>query len=665
MRAPTRTTPHRRVFAALAAMALLTASASAAVAGQAEESGSEDGQLLLLLDASRSMEDADGTGAPKIEAAKTALEVVIGDLDPGQSVGLRVFGGSVPLDRPMADKCTDSELAVPIGTDNADELLQGVEDYMPLGETPIAHALQEAAEDLGDEGNRTILLVSDGIATCDPDPCEVAEQLTEDGLDLVVHTVGLGADEATRTQLQCIAENAGGTYFDADDAETLTTALTRISTRAFRPFSISGTPVEGSRDVADAPQIGPGMWTDTIANRERVRKHYAVERTVPGSRIYVGATMRPSRPAGLSAINLRLETPDGQTCAMTTGMVWSGGMSNSFGSAGTSSADYADDGCAEAETIIASIEAQGGSKQILDQPIELRVEELGPAQDEELLPGEAPDPEWSGLEPGTVSEEIVGGASFHDAAPIEPGKTYGSDLLPGEIAFFRVPVDYGQGLEAIAESPVPDKALAELMGPSSDVLDIAIYSPQRAEVHDVLAETGANERAVLSGAEAGRAAAVMPEVRWSNRHPADDPTVAGDYVVAVSLSSSREEPIPLGFTITADTVGDPDGEPTFVGAGTSAGTTDDEQATDGQGTNGQGNDSGASPAVDDAAETEAPAADVGQTTEPTSGEGTTAGNAADGTGDGSQDEGISPVVWVLGGLGVLLGAAGAVLLGRR
>ena len=45
---------------------------------------------------------------------------------------------------------------------------------------------ETAAADLGASGNRTVLLVSDGIATCDPDPCEVAEQLTADGLDLQV-----------------------------------------------------------------------------------------------------------------------------------------------------------------------------------------------------------------------------------------------------------------------------------------------------------------------------------------------------------------------------------------------------------------------------------------------------------------------------------------------
>ena len=61
---------------------------------------------------------------------------------------------------------------------DADALHDAVADYAPTGETPIAYALQQAATDLGPDGNRTVVLVSDGIATCDPDPCEVAEQGT-------------------------------------------------------------------------------------------------------------------------------------------------------------------------------------------------------------------------------------------------------------------------------------------------------------------------------------------------------------------------------------------------------------------------------------------------------------------------------------------------------
>ena len=38
-------------------------------------------------------------------------------------------------------------------------------------------ALKGAAEDLGTEGKRTIVLLSDGEPTCSPDPCKVAKDL--------------------------------------------------------------------------------------------------------------------------------------------------------------------------------------------------------------------------------------------------------------------------------------------------------------------------------------------------------------------------------------------------------------------------------------------------------------------------------------------------------
>ncbi|SOC52156.1 vWA domain-containing protein [Ornithinimicrobium cerasi] len=303
----------RSVALATALLLAPHAAVGAPIAAQPTD-GAGDASMLLLLDASRSMEDPDAEGEPKIDAARAALDELIDGLDPAQSVGLRVFGGSVALDQPAKDKCTDSELVVPIGTDNADALSTAVEDYSPLGETPIAHALHEAAQDLGEVGNRTIVLVSDGIATCDPDPCEVAEQLTADGLDLVVHTVGLGADEQTRGQLQCIAEAGGGKYYDATDAASLTSVLTRVSSRAFRPFTVQGTPVSGTTDATGGPDLTPGgQYTDTFGVPGQP-KSYTIRRSVPGTEIWVGASGQPS--SGRTAMaELQLETTEGRTCA--------------------------------------------------------------------------------------------------------------------------------------------------------------------------------------------------------------------------------------------------------------------------------------------------------------------------------------------------------------
>ena len=63
---------------------------------------------------------------------------------------------------------------MPIGTGNRDALQDEIRRYQPSGETPISSSPHQAADDLGGEGMRTILLVSDGEETCDADPCETA-----------------------------------------------------------------------------------------------------------------------------------------------------------------------------------------------------------------------------------------------------------------------------------------------------------------------------------------------------------------------------------------------------------------------------------------------------------------------------------------------------------
>mgnify|MGYP001066788994 CR=1 FL=1 len=77
---------------------------------------------------------------------------------------------------------------------------------------------QEAAqEDFGDrEGD--ILLISDGIETCDPDPCDLVQDWHDSGIDIRVHVVGLGLTDMARGAMQCIADASGTTYLDAQSA---------------------------------------------------------------------------------------------------------------------------------------------------------------------------------------------------------------------------------------------------------------------------------------------------------------------------------------------------------------------------------------------------------------------------------------------------------------
>ncbi len=60
----------------------------------------------------------------------------------------------------------------------------------------MTQAIRQAAEALKyTEKQATVILVSDGIETCDPDPCAVADELEKTGVGLTVHTVGFGLDD--------------------------------------------------------------------------------------------------------------------------------------------------------------------------------------------------------------------------------------------------------------------------------------------------------------------------------------------------------------------------------------------------------------------------------------------------------------------------------------
>lgn len=83
-----------------------------------------------------------------------------------------------------------------------------------------------------------MVLVSDGKETCNLDPCEVGKTLEAAGVYFTAHVVGFDiAAEHDRQQLQCLAENTGGTYFNASNAEELSQALeqTVVKTPAPEP----------------------------------------------------------------------------------------------------------------------------------------------------------------------------------------------------------------------------------------------------------------------------------------------------------------------------------------------------------------------------------------------------------------------------------------------
>ncbi len=217
----------------------------------------EEGDAILVLDASGSMW-GQIDGEAKIGIAKSVLGDLLGELPAERRLGLIAYGH-----RRKGD-CSDIEELAAVGADRA-AIAAAVEGISPKGKTPMAASVKLAAEKLkSTEEKATVVLISDGIETCEPDPCGVAASLEQAGVDFTVHVVGFDVtEENAEAQLQCLAENTGGKYISASNADELGAALE--TTVAAAPEPVSETKVRlRATELEGGVVIEEGLtWTVT------------------------------------------------------------------------------------------------------------------------------------------------------------------------------------------------------------------------------------------------------------------------------------------------------------------------------------------------------------------------------------------------------------------
>lgn len=240
------------------------------------ESGMEEGDLpgngiaeggsdlLFVLDASGSMW-GQIDGVAKITTAKQALTALIGDLAPETNVGLMAYGHRREGD------CSDTEILYPVFNYDTNLLKPVIEAITPRGKTPIAAALQQAAEAMPQSRRpANVLLISDGLETCGGDPCAAAKALAEQGINTRVHVVGFDLTQEENAALQCIADNGGGNYYAANDAESFVEAVNQAVSDAEADTAPSEpepapspTPVAQAifEETFDGPALDPSWQT--------------------------------------------------------------------------------------------------------------------------------------------------------------------------------------------------------------------------------------------------------------------------------------------------------------------------------------------------------------------------------------------------------------------
>ncbi len=233
--------------------------------------------FLFIYDASGSMwGPLDGTTKKAI--ASSVLSTTVGNLPNNQNIGLIAYGH-----RKKGD-CDDIEYLVDLANNSKKKITDAIQNINPTGKTPLARSANMAINSLKASNTKaTIVLITDGIESCDGDLCKVVSAAKLSGIDFKLHIVGFGLKEGEKEQLKCAATAGNGNYYDANNTEGLGAVLTEATT-----------------ETVDAPDGNFSIYA--VKNGQPVdawvrAKDAATKKDVDGARTY-GDTAFVSLPAG-------------------------------------------------------------------------------------------------------------------------------------------------------------------------------------------------------------------------------------------------------------------------------------------------------------------------------------------------------------------------------
>jgi mRNA-degrading endonuclease toxin of MazEF toxin-antitoxin module len=211
-------------------------------------------KAILILDASGSMwEQIDGKA--KFQIAQEVVGDLLKDWPASTELGIVAYGH-----REKAS-CRDIESLIPVGPVNATAIKAAIGDINPKGKTPLTDAVRFAARELrSTEEKATVILVSDGLETCNADPCAAAAELHRTGVDFTIHVVGFGTKREENRQLQCLADNSGGRFLGAGTAAELKKAMTTT-------VELVAKPTETKKTLKVNANIGGLRIINTAANQ--------------------------------------------------------------------------------------------------------------------------------------------------------------------------------------------------------------------------------------------------------------------------------------------------------------------------------------------------------------------------------------------------------------
>lgn len=217
-------------------------------------------KAIIVLDASGSMW-GQIDGKTKIEIARETLTQVLGTIPDTLDLGLVAYGHR------EKGSCSDIEEIVKPGPGTHGAIEAAVKELNPKGKTPIADAVEQAAISLSyQEDKATVIVITDGIETCNADPCALASELEAAGIDFTAHVIGFGLTVEEGRKVACLAENTGGRYLQASNAAELAGALTE--TVAAQPAPAPEPAPKPQSEMLDKNILFTVSLTDTRGDNE-------------------------------------------------------------------------------------------------------------------------------------------------------------------------------------------------------------------------------------------------------------------------------------------------------------------------------------------------------------------------------------------------------------
>lgn len=187
-----------------------------------------DANVIVILDSSGSMAEKIGPDT-KMSIAKKAVSDFLSKMPQIVNIGLIVYGdkgSNSPADKNLS--CQGIEEVVKLGKNNSSNVITAMNSFGPRGWTPIAGAFDFAKNIFLSKGAKDkdyLILVSDGVESCNGDPLSAAADLKSKVSDIKLSVIGFATDNTTQGFLKKIASHGGGSFLTANTSSGIAKAF--------------------------------------------------------------------------------------------------------------------------------------------------------------------------------------------------------------------------------------------------------------------------------------------------------------------------------------------------------------------------------------------------------------------------------------------------------